>query len=64
MKCNVGKIDSLIRLFAGLTIIIIGAHYQSWWGALGLTPLLTGILGWCPAYIPFGISTCRGKGRK
>jgi hypothetical protein len=30
-----------------------------WWGLVGLVPLATGTLGWCPAYLPFGIKTCK-----
>jgi hypothetical protein len=33
--------------------------YQSWWGAAGAIPLLTALAGFCPAYLPFGISTCK-----
>ncbi|MCM8922019.1 MAG: DUF2892 domain-containing protein, partial [Candidatus Thiodiazotropha sp.] len=29
------------------------------WGAIGLIPLLTGVIGWCPAYLPFGLSSCK-----
>ena len=57
MQCNVGKTDRLVRIIAGLVLIAIGFVYQSWWGAIGIVPLLTGALRWCPAYIPFKIST-------
>jgi hypothetical protein len=30
---------------------------QNWWGAIGIVPLLTATIGWCPAYAPFGINT-------
>jgi hypothetical protein len=61
MKCNVGKTDRIIRLVAGVVIIIIGLYFQSWWGIIGIIPLLTAALGWCPLYIPLGISTCSDK---
>jgi len=57
MKCNVGKTDRLLRIVSGLAIILAGVALQSWWGAVGLVPLLTGIVRWCPAYVPLGIST-------
>ncbi|MFT7414651.1 MAG: hypothetical protein ACI9FO_001311 [Methylophagaceae bacterium] len=57
MKCNVGGIERKLRIAAGLTIIAVGIYFQSWWGAIGLMPILTGSIGWCPAYVPFGIST-------
>ena len=59
MKCNVGKIDRAIRILVGLGIIALGLYYKSYWGALGAVPILTGILGFCPAYAPFGIDTCK-----
>ncbi len=62
---NVGTIDRLLRVVAGLALIAavwlgsIGA-----WGWIGLLPLFTGLIGSCPAYLPFGFSTCSVKGRK
>ncbi|MCS7204635.1 MAG: DUF2892 domain-containing protein [Leptospiraceae bacterium] len=57
MQRNVGTVDRIIRVVVGLVIIVIGFVYQSWWGAVGLIPLLTGAIGWCPAYLPFNIKT-------
>lgn len=57
MQCNVGKTDRTIRIIAGLGIIAAGFYYQSWWGAIGLVPLLTGVLRWCPPYNLLGINT-------
>jgi hypothetical protein len=59
MKCNVGKTEKIIRIIAGLAIIGAGVYFQSWWGAIGAIPLVTGALGWCPLYVPLGISTCK-----
>jgi hypothetical protein len=59
MKCNVGKTDKVIRIVAGLAIIAVGIVAGSWWGLIGLVPLLTGLIGWCPAYLPFKINTQR-----
>ena len=58
MKCNVGKTDRVFRIIMGIIIILAGFYYQSWWGAVGIVPILTGSIRWCPAYIPFGFSTC------
>lgn len=58
MKCNVGKTDRIIRGVAGLAILGAGIYFKSWWGAVGLVPLLTAVFRFCPAYLPFGISTC------
>ena len=59
MQCNVGQTDRVLRIIAGLAIIAGGIVTQSWWGAIGMIPLLTGITRWCPAYLPLGISTVR-----
>jgi len=57
MQCNVGKTDRTIRIVAGVVIIAAGFYYQSWWGAVGIVPLLTGALRWCPPYQLLGINT-------
>lgn len=59
MKCNVGKTDRAIRIIIGLVIILAGIYYGSWWGLIGLLPLISAILRFCPAYVPLGISTCK-----
>jgi hypothetical protein len=57
MKKNMGKIDKIFRITIGTVAIAIGIYFQSWWGTIGIIPLLTSFIGWCPAYAPFGIST-------
>ncbi|MDZ7376401.1 MAG: DUF2892 domain-containing protein [candidate division KSB1 bacterium] len=61
MKKNVGSIDRVIRVILGLAIIGLGIGFKSWLGLIGLVPMLTAIIGWCPLYRPFGISTCKVK---
>jgi hypothetical protein len=58
MHPNVGNKDRALRIAAGVGIIGIGAYMGSWWGAVGVVPIATGLLRWCPAYVPLGISTC------
>ena len=60
MKCNVGKTDRILRAAVGLAALAAGIYFKSWWGAVGLVPLATAIFGFCPAYVPFGLSTCGG----
>ncbi len=61
MKKNVGSTDRVIRIMVGLIIISIGIYFKSWWGLIGVLPIVTAALGWCPAYLPFGISSCKTK---
>jgi hypothetical protein len=61
MRQNIGKIDATLRIIGGVVIIGAGLYFQSWWGLIGVVPLATAFIGWCPAYAPFGLST-RGKG--
>ncbi len=61
MTRNVGKIDKILRIIAGIIIIAFGIIAKTWWGAIGLIPLTTGLVNWCPAYIPLGINTCGTK---
>jgi hypothetical protein len=57
MKCNVGKKDRILRIIVGVIVISLGMVAQSWWGIIGVIPVLTGTFRWCPAYVPLGIST-------
>lgn len=61
MKANVGGADRVIRIIIGAAAIGAGVYYQSWWGALGAIPLVTGLMGWCLPYALFGISTCKTR---
>jgi len=61
MNKNVGYIDRGIRVVAGVAIVAAGVYFQNYWGAIGLIPLLTGMIGWCPAYTLFGVSSCKVK---
>ncbi len=59
LKCNVGKIERVIRVFAGLIILGLGLFFGSWWGLVGFIPILTAVIAWCPLYALIGFSTCR-----
>ena len=62
MKANVGGADRIARAIVGL-ILLSGILFLEpgvrWWGLVGLVPLGTALMGWCPAYLPFGLSTCK-----
>ncbi|MCB1865920.1 MAG: DUF2892 domain-containing protein [Chromatiales bacterium] len=57
MSANVGGIDRVLRIVVGLAIIGWGIYAKNWWGAVGAIPLVTALIGWCPLYAPFGISS-------
>ena len=57
MKFNVGNLDRSIRFILGWVIITAGIYYQSWWGAIGLILLVTGLIAWCPAYTLLNIES-------
>jgi len=61
MKQNVGGIDRVLRIIVGLALIGWGVYAQNWLGAIGIIPLFTAAIGWCPAYLPFGMSSCKTK---
>jgi hypothetical protein len=61
-KKNEGTADRVIRVIVGagiLSLAFVGP--QTPWAYLGLLPIITGLLGTCPAYTLFGISTCGAK---
>ncbi len=57
MKLNVGSADRVIRIVVGVAICAAGWYYHSWWGLIGIVPIVTAAIGWCPAYLPIGLST-------
>jgi hypothetical protein len=59
MTANVGGIDRIVRSAAGIGLIAWALTGGPVWAWIGVVPLLTAAIGWCPAYLPFGISTCR-----
>jgi hypothetical protein len=59
MKQNVGTADKIVRVVIGIAIIILGIYFKSWWGIIGVIPLISAALGWCPLYIPLKISTTK-----
>lgn len=61
MTKNIGGLDKIIRIIVGLAVIAAGVFYESYWGAVGLVPLGTALIGWCPPYAIFGISSCSVK---
>lgn len=62
MKSNVGGIDRTIRIVAGLALIGLAATGTvGAWGWIGLVPLATGAIGWCPPYAILGFNTCALK---
>ena len=61
MKANVGSADKIIRIILGVAIIAAGFMYGSWLGAIGVIPILTAFMSFCPLYSIFGINTCKLK---
>ena len=61
MKVNVGSADKIIRIVAGVAVIGWGVYAQNWLGAIGIIPLATAAMSWCPLYSVFGIKTCPMK---
>ena len=50
MHLNVGGIDQILRIVLGVVICTIGVIYNNWWRLVGLIPLVTVTMSWCPIY--------------
>ena len=61
MKKNVGGIDRGLRIAIGLAIGVLGILFKTWWGLVGIIPLLTGFIRFCPIYEPLKISSHKPK---
>jgi hypothetical protein len=57
MKLNIGTTDKVIRIALALAIAALGIVFKSWLGLIAIVPLATALVGTCPVYLPFGIST-------
>jgi len=57
MKKNVGSIDKIIRIILGLAIGGLGFFYGSWWGLVGIIPIATALVNFCPLYTLIGLNT-------
>ena len=58
MKSNVGGIDKILRIVAGIALIAWALTGGPVWAWIGVFPLATGLMGWCPLYPLIGLSTC------
>ena len=64
MKQNIGNAERVVRVLLGVGIMSLAFWGpESAWAFLGLIPLVTGLVGWCPPYALLGISTCKRPAR-
>lgn len=64
MPINIGTVDRVLRIVVGLALIaaalgLFGSAYRTDWGWIGLIPLATAVVSWCPLYTLLGIKTCK-----
>jgi hypothetical protein len=60
MKPNIGNVERVVRIVVGigvLSLAFVGPHTP--WAYLGILPVLSGVVGWCPPYALLGISTVK-----
>ena len=60
MKANVGGVDRIVRIVAGIALIAWALFASGpTWAWIGIVPLATGLFNFCPAYSILGINTCK-----
>jgi hypothetical protein len=62
MHKNIGTVDRIIRTVVGVALLtqaFAGPVGPAWWGWIGIVPVATVLLGWCPAYSLIGVKTCQ-----
>ncbi|NCC40436.1 MAG: DUF2892 domain-containing protein [Gammaproteobacteria bacterium] len=57
MTTNIGNLDRIIRIVLGILILGWGLYAQNWLGVIGVVPLATGLIRWCPLYVPLKLNT-------
>lgn len=56
---NIGSTDKIARLVIGTLLIVLALTGAiGWWGLIGVVPIVTALINWCPAYTLLGIKTC------
>jgi hypothetical protein len=64
MSCNVGGVDRALRVVVGALLVALAATgIVGWWGWVGLVPLATGVVRFCPVYTLLGVKTCAAETR-
>ncbi len=58
MKHNVCGAEKYFRILLGIALISVGLYFGSWWGAIGLIPLITAFVGYCPVTHALRLSSC------
>lgn len=61
MKANIGNTDRVLRVILGvalLSMFFVAESSLRWWGLVGIVPLVTAALGFCPLYAVLGVNTC------
>ncbi|MCX7896384.1 MAG: DUF2892 domain-containing protein [Rhodocyclaceae bacterium] len=58
MKTNVGGIDRMLRIVVGAALVIWALMGGPVWAWIGIVPLATGLIGFCPLYPLIGVNTC------
>jgi hypothetical protein len=64
MNINVGAVDKVVRIVVGvglLSLILVLEGNVRWLGLIGIVPLVTGLIGYCPLYAVLGLNTCPMK---
>lgn len=60
MRVNIGKLERIVRIVVGLAVLSLAfVGPRTPWAYLGIMPILSGLIGWCPPYALLGISTVR-----
>ena len=57
MQKNIGRLDKIIRILVGLAVVGAGLYFKSMFGLIGIIPIITAVIEWCPLYILFGINS-------